>query len=331
MSRHLTSQRVFTIHPKQDPKVPLTDLLDRLFIDQKRTWRLFADGYEALAGVKTRNVDCDGFSVTLQFNPRRMASTSARVDEQSLKMRKCFLCIENLPDEQRGILYQDSFLILCNPAPIFDRHFTVSHTRHIPQSVEAFLDVFLELARELSPSFTVFYNGPRCGASAPDHLHAQVCPANILPIEALSAEEPRRVFVRKDGTVSFWTLRNCGREVILIESTDKREMESAIRGLLDAMRTTLQMTDEPMINILGSFAKGTWRLTVFPRSKHRPDVYYRQGNDQILISPAAVDLGGVVVTPQEKDFASVDAHMIEGIFREVSLEKTIMDRVFGAL
>ncbi len=326
----LTSQRVFIIHPAKDPKVPLPDRLQQLILDQKQSWRDFADGYDALRAVKTRNIVCDGFSVTLQFNPRRITSTSARVDERSLLSRKCFLCIENLPEDQRGVLYQDNFLILCNPAPIFDRHFTISNVTHCEQSIEAFPGILFDLARELSPFYTMFYNGPKCGASAPDHMHFQAGPTNVLPIEALAIDESKRVLKKKEERVSIWTLRDCGRQVILIESGDREETENALRRLLGAMRKTLARTEEPMINVLCSFAGGKWRLIVFPRSKHRPEVYFRQGNDQVLISPAAVDLGGLIITPLEKDFASVDAQLVESIFREVSLDGPTIERILDA-
>jgi hypothetical protein len=326
----LTSQRVFVIHPSKDPKVPLPDRLQQLLRDQKQSWPDLAKGYAALSETKTKSMECEGASVILQFNPGRIKSTSARVDEKSIQSRKCFLCIENLPDEQRGILYQDNFLILCNPAPIFDRHFTVSHTSHVPQSIEAFPGVLLDLAFELSPSYTVFYNGPKCGASAPDHLHFQVCPANILPIESLAAKETLRVLPIKNDVAPVWTLNSCSRQTLVIESGDKREMESTVGGLLHAMRKTLAVSDEPMVNVLCSYAGGIWRLIVFPRSKHRPDVYYREGEDQVLISPAAVDLGGVIITPIEKDFVSVDANMVSSIFKEVSLDAGAVERILGA-
>jgi hypothetical protein len=323
----LTSQKVFTIHPKNDPKVALPDRLQQLLLDQKKTWREFADGYDALQATKTRTVDCDGASVTLQFNPQRIKSASARVDKQSLQSRKCFLCIENLPDEQRGILYQDHFLILCNPAPIFDRHFTISHVTHQKQSIEAFPDIFLDLAREFGPSYTIFYNGPKCGASAPDHVHFQACLSNVLPVESLAADDTKRVLKKKEGSVSFWALSTCGRQVIVIESGDKNDMELALHRLVEGMRKTLGVSDEPMINVLCSFAGGIWRLIVFPRSKHRPDVYYRQGDDRVLISPGAVDLGGLIITPIEKDFISVDAKMVKDIFREVSLDGQAVEQI----
>jgi len=326
----LTSQRVFVIHPNKDPKVSLSERLQQLLREQKQSWPDLARGYAVLSETKTRLIECEGSPVILQFNPGRIKSTSARVDEKSIQSRKCFLCIENLPDEQRAILYQDNFLILCNPAPIFDRHFTISHTNHVAQSLEAFPGVFLDLAFELSPSYTVFYNGPKCGASAPDHLHFQVCPSNILPIEALAGNETKRILKTTDNAVSVWTLSSCGRQILVIESKDKKEMELAVGLLLRAMRRTLAVTDEPMVNVLCSFADGRWQMIIFPRSKHRPDVYYREGGDQVLISPAAVDLGGVIITPLEKDFVSVDAKIVEGIFKEVSLDAQAVERILGA-
>ncbi len=328
---HLTSQRIFAIHPKNNPEVSLAIRLRQLLDVQKQGWRDLAAGCDALHTVKTRTVQCSGLAVNLQFNPGRIQSTSAVLDEESLRSRQCFLCYENMPDEQRGILFHDQFLILCNPAPIFDLHFTVSHIMHRPQSIEAFPGVFLDLARELNRTSTVFYNGPRCGASAPDHMHFQICPVNVLPIETIAASDEARNLVRKEGSHSIWTLSNCGRQAIVLECSDKHETESVLFRLLDAMKQVLERTEEPLVNILCSFKDNTWRLIIFPRTKHRPEAFSKEGNDQVLISPAAVDLAGVVVTPVERDFTAVDAATIEGIFREVSLDGSVVDAILGAL
>lgn len=326
----LTSQRIFTIHPELNPGAPLPERLQQLLADQQRSWRQLSEGYRALRDVGTRELPCDGFTVRLQFNPRRIVSTGARVDEQSIKARPCFLCVENLPDEQRGILYHGTFLILCNPAPIFERHFTVSHTNHTGQAIEPAVETLLDLSRDLGPGYTVFYNGPRCGASAPDHLHFQACPSNVLPIELEAVEPSRRVSVRKEGTVSAFTLSRCGRSVIVVESRDAKETAHVLRKLLESMRTRLGIVEEPMVNILCTFGYDAWRLIIFPRKKHRPDAYFLEGNDRILISPAAVDLGGLVVTPVEKDFMSVDAKTMEGIYTEVSLEPDTVGEILDA-
>ncbi len=328
---HLTSQRIFAIHPKVNPEVSLAIRLRQLLDVQKLAWRDLAEGHDALRKVKTRTVDCRGLAVTLQFNPGRIKSTSAQVDEESLRTRQCFLCYENMPDEQRGILYHDQFLILCNPAPIFDLHFTVSHITHRPQSIEAFPGTMLDLAHDLNRTFTVFYNGPQCGASAPDHMHFQICPANVLPIEVFAANDGGRVLIRKQGSHLIWTLTNCGRKVIVVECSDKHETGSVLFRLLESMKKVLERTEEPLVNILCSFKDNVWRLTIFLRTKHRPDAYYKGGKEQILISPAAVDLAGFVITPLEKDFVSVDTATVEGIFREVSQDGSVIDKILGTL
>lgn len=328
---NLTSQRIFVIHPGKEAAVSLSDRVDQLFENQKSTWKQFAEALEALNATKTRQINCDAIPVTLQFNPRRITSTGARLDEQSLQSRECFLCIQNLPDEQRGILYQDKFLILCNPAPIFDRHITISHVHHVEQAIEPFTGELLDLAQDLSPSFTVFYNGPKCGASAPDHMHFQACPSDVLPIKHLGSQEEKKELRMKEKEFSVWTLKNCGRTLIVVRSTNKQDAEKILRRLLAAMRTVQEKSDEPMINILCSFGNGMWEMIIFPRTKHRPDVYYNEGNDRILISPGAVDLAGFVVTPVEKDFASVDARLIEQIYSEVCLDSSSFNQIFNAL
>ena len=328
---HIPSQRVFFNYPGSGGTVSLPDQVDQLLQDQKKTWKQFAEGTEALKATKTRQLECDGNSVTLQFNPKRIVSTGARLDEATLKARKCFLCVQNLPDEQRGILYRDNFLILCNPAPIFQKHLTIAHIDHIEQAIEPFAGTMLDLARDLGPSFTLFYNGPKCGASAPDHVHFQACPSNVLSIERLVSREATKGLRLREKEVSVWSLGNCGRTIILVRTASRTEAEKILHGLLAAMRTISGTPEEPMVNILCTFANRSWEMIIFPRRKHRPDVYFKEGDDRILISPAAVDLAGFVVTPVEKDFLSVDARLIEQIYLEVCLDSSSIDRIFAAL
>ena len=201
--------------------MPGDSLADLSFLSLKnknQSGGILADAYESLDSVKVREIHCDGFSTLLQFNPKRIVSTSANVDDKSVRERKCFLCLENLPEEQKGVLYRDEFLILCNPAPIFPRHFTISTVRHTPQEIGKFIGTLLSLAKELSPEFTVFYNGPRCGASAPDHMHFQASPSWSIPVERDAEDVQRRVLRKKEGAVSFLTLRKYGRQVLLLES-----------------------------------------------------------------------------------------------------------------
>ncbi len=289
------------------------------------------NGVKALDAVQFRDVDCGDFSVRLQYNPQRIVSSGAKVDAASIKARKCFLCQENLPPEQLGILYQEKFLILCNPMPIFREHFTISHINHIPQSIEENVLPLLNLAKDFSSSHTIFYNGPKCGASAPDHMHFQASPSGIIPVERDAHEKNRRIHRKKIGGVDFYSLEGYGREVIMLESSIKQDMEFSFLRLVGAMRKIENTTEEPLLNVLCNYSENSWRMIVFPRSKHRPDMYFQEGDKQVLISPAAVDIGGLIVTPKEKDFQSVDSIIIKKIFTEVSVSHEVTRQIISAL
>src|SRR5690606_5973953 len=140
---------------------------------QKQDWPQCAEGYATLKDVRVKEFQFNGFKIKVQFNAGRITSSAAKVDAKSISERKCFLCTENLPAEQKGILYGEDYLILCNPFPIFNEHFTLTHIQHAPQSIKGSFNKLLSLSKNLSKYYTVFYNGPRCGASAPDHMHFQ--------------------------------------------------------------------------------------------------------------------------------------------------------------
>ncbi|MBI3587003.1 MAG: DUF4922 domain-containing protein [Ignavibacteriales bacterium] len=326
----MINEKVFAVYDRGS-STSLSELSFQLLGAQRTSWAQLAEGCASLASVVVREVKCNGFSAFLQFNPQRIVSTAAKVDAQTIRERKCFLCVENLPSAQKGVLYIDEFLILCNPAPIFNNHFTISNIKHIPQSIESFAGTFLQLAKDLSPALTVFYNGPKCGASAPDHMHFQASPTGVIPIERDASESSRRILKGQQGAVALYTLKNYGRQVVVLESEDKQSLETALLKFISAMRTIVYVTEEPMLNILCSYGPHEWRLIIFPRKKHRPDVFFKEGNEKILISPAAIDIGGLVVTPMEKDFNTVDARMIEGIFNEVSLETETVESILSQL
>ena len=128
-------------------------------------------------------IEFDGFKIVLQYNPARLISSAAKVDAKSVRERKCFLCSPNLPRDQRGLDFGREYVILCNPFPIFPEHFTIPHKEHRPQMIGGNMDVMLDLAKEMASRYTIFYNGPRCGASAPDHLHFQAGSRGFMPIE----------------------------------------------------------------------------------------------------------------------------------------------------
>lgn len=323
-------QKIYSSFTSRSAGDSLSEQILGLLDQQKKTWRQLAEGYIALELIRLREVHCDGYSVRLQFNPNRIVSSGAKVDAKSISERKCFLCIDNLPEEQKGILYHDQFLVLCNPAPIFSQHCTISNINHIPQEIENSLGLFFSLAKDFT-GFTVFYNGPKCGASAPDHMHFQACPSGMIPVER-DVEEPRRKeLIGEAGAVSCFIIKDYGRRVLALESADAAELESYIVKFLRSMKEVLATTGEPMLNILCSFRQNRWCVIIFPRRKHRPDVYFREGDAQVLISPASVDIGGLIITPIEKDFQKVDAEMIHNIFEEVSIDKGVLEKILGGM
>jgi len=299
----------------------LAGLCGNLLADQKKTWPDLAAGHEALAAVRLRDIPCPGFSVRVQFNPQRIASSTARVDSESIRKRKCFLCPGNLPPLQKGVLYRREYLVLCNPAPIFPRHYTISSLRHIPQSLEEHLDGLLLLAEDFSEDATVLYNGPRSGASAPDHFHFQAAPSGAIPIESVLDEKGRKKRIRRvDGASLSWGM-NLGRTALIVEGSDARGVADLTLAVISEMKKISREPGEPMMNVLCSHGKSGWRVALFPRGRHRPDMFYRGGDEQVLISPGAVDMGGLIITSRERDFMVLDSERVQAVFREVSWDE----------
>jgi hypothetical protein len=309
----------------------LAKLYQLLSGEQERTWPRLREGTAALKEVKIRTIHCGGYDVQLQFNPRRIHSTGAKVDADSIRERKCFLCPANLPLEQQGILYKNEFLLLCNPAPIFEYHGTIIHLHHIPQAIETQMEVVLTLAKDLSPSYTLFYNGPKCGASAPDHWHVQASPAGMIPIELESRDPERIELVKTYHNVKLSTMKNYGRGVMMMESDDYKELCAMFLRTVAALRSFLATHEEPPMNIIFSYNQDCWRLIIIPRKKHRPDMYFKDGEERVLISPAAVDIGGLMITPMEKDFERVDAVAIQAIFAEVCYGEDVIHKILDRL
>jgi hypothetical protein len=306
----------------------LPDLCDDLFARQKKAWPALLNSYDALGTVETRTVDLNGHPVQLQYNPQRITSTVAKVDPSSLKERPCFLCPQNLPDVQEGIAYRREFLLLCNPAPIFAPHYTICHRQHVPQLIDEALTGFLQLSADLGERLTVLYNGALCGASAPDHLHFQAVPSEIMPIEAALLTGPERRSAKGRKELSVTATRSPGRAVIVVEGEERDQVETLLRRLMAAMRAVLSPSaGEPMMNLCCSYRDGRWRVIVFPRRKHRPDVYYGEAEERILVSPGAADMGGLMVTPRKADFRRLDEILIRTIFDDVSPDEGTLNRI----
>lgn len=304
--------------PVEMGKAPLGQQIEYLFQQQLATWQMARNHYRQFMSVQRRTICFDGFRIELQHNPARARSTCADLSKPAIENRKCFLCAHHLPAEQMGLAVLDKYLLLVNPFPIFNRHYTVSGYAHEPQNLSGRLGDMLDLAKLLE-GFTVFYNGPRCGASAPDHFHFQAVPFGELPIDTeLALMMEKRLPERENGLSTYeFEIKEYLRTTIVVASCDPESLVVECETILGRLPFDHD-SGEPMMNVLASFQKGHYRLVLFPRKAQRPSCYYREGEDRILVSPASVELGGIVVAPREEDFLRISANDLRTIFEEVS-------------
>lgn len=302
----------------------MNQTVNNLLTRQLASWETAHNNYAALSGVQMKELNVNGIPYKVQFNPARIVSSGAKVDARSIKERKCFLCPANLPPEQEGIPFGGHYLILVNPFPIFPWHLTIPEEAHVDQRIASRFGDMLDLARQLT-DYTIFYNGPRCGASAPDHAHFQAGNKGFMPIE----QDWRRQIAGKIadyGQATLCYLNDAPRATLVIESPER---ETAVR-LFDIVYRSLDLKpseEEPMMNVLTLFENGKWIVFIFPRAKHRPACYTAEGEDNLLSSPASVDLGGVFITPVEKDFRKITAEDVAQILSEVCLSPTDFHRI----
>ena len=304
-----------------------------LIEQQRETWPLLREGYDGLARIETKRIRVADSTVVVQHNPKRIRSTAASVDKTSLEKRPCFLCAENLPVEEKGIAYGSDLVILCNPFQILDKHLSIVHRKHIEQKIDGNIETLLALAYDLAPDYFVLYNGPRCGASAPDHLHFQACSRELLPVEQeLKADDTIDAAhcsvceeTRRDSFELF-SLEGYGRSVIVFRGGNPEEIAEWFYRVLDQLPRDA-MDVEPMINIICTYESGTYTLYMFPRRRHRPASFFAEGDDRLLVSPGAIDMAGVVVVPERDDFAKLGREQMEAIYSEVSFSDATVNEI----
>ena len=322
LERHILAK-----YPEKDNST-MPALCKILFNSQKHNWPRLAVACRDLNSLRTREIICGSYKIQVQFNPNREISSSAKIDAESIKTRPCFLCSENLPDGQQGILYRKNYLILCNPAPIFDQHFTIVTLLHQPQEIRSSLTSLLQIAADMSPAYTVFYNGPACGASAPDHLHFQMVPASALPyLQTLKTAS----LVKEISRVRFYKADNLDRCVVILESKKRESLMEQFERFVNLTRESDVASSEPLMNIFCIYENYIWRLVIYMRQKHRPNAYFALGDKRIFVSPGAIDMAGVIITPLLNDFNRLDCDTIRGIYSEVSLPGEMMDIILKEL
>ena len=299
-------------------------LVEGLAEQQLATWPMLRDAVAGLARVEYKRVRVRGSDVLAQFNPQRIVSTGAKVDAATIKQRPCFLCAENLPPEERGIAFGADFVALYNPFPVLPRHLVITSRRHIPQTIEGNFGTLLDLALDLGGEFFVLYNGAACGASAPDHLHFQACARESAPIIPEIDTWVRRGLSKNSGVESF-TLKDYRLNALVARGNDRLAVYEWFERALRRLAEITGAESEPMINLVVTRDGGRWTVIIFPRSKHRPDRYFADGDAKLTVSPAAIDLAGVLVVPQPDHFSKITSRDVEEIYAEVTLDNAVFD------
>lgn len=310
--------------------VPDGEAVDAFFRTQLEAWPDAAARFEALASVRTKKLDC---GVTLQFNPARIVSTAADVAKAERGDRPCFLCSHNRPSQQRVIDTPLDIQVLVNPFPILPGHLTLPLRRHLPQELWRMYRSMLVLAGEWR-GMTLFYNGARCGASAPDHAHLQAVRTADVPV--LGSEWSERLYddarpLLSQGGNSLWFSGSYVVPVFIVESADVDGSMELMGQLLAAMPVH-DGECEPRMNVLACYREGTgWMTLLFPRASHRPACYYADGDARRMVSPGLLDMAGLVVTPRVEDFERITSDEAAAMLREVALGDDDVDAIIQRL
>ncbi|NIQ39114.1 MAG: DUF4922 domain-containing protein [Proteobacteria bacterium] len=311
-------------YTKQHGNRGLSSRVWALYGQQREAWPEFRRGHDAIREAQTRWVWLESCWVLCQYMPHRIASASARVDPPSIEKRSCFLCPENLYPQEKALAYGEDYFILCNVSPIFDYHVVITHRDHVPQQLNEHFQRALTLARDLAPHFVVIYNGPRCGASAPDHLHFQAFPRDNLPLESQvwvdQSRHGHEIIIESDK-IRIAAPRGFSRHFLIFESRDSDVLSERFHQTLGALSEDEDSIGEPMVNLIMGYRGSTWRLILFPRRKHRPQCYYGTQDDQLLISPGAIDMAGMFIIPRKRDYHKVSPKILRDIYHEVTLSE----------
>ena len=302
--------------------------ISRFFNRQLEVWTDARHRFRDLKHVETRQFSDQ---LKLQWNPARIVSTGAKIDKKTLGERPCFLCDKNRPKEQMSKQIDEKFHLLVNPFPILPVHFTIPARKHQPQLI---YKNYGEMHRFISlhSDLMVFYNGPKCGASAPDHLHFQAGTNGILPLQAnwqrlsrnltdvISLNDEEKIAVVRDFLVPAF--------VIISKSAESDE--ALFHRLYKAMPQRGDET-EPMMNII-SWRKGEEFISVvIPREKHRPEAYFAEGCAQFVVSPGALDMSGLIITPREEDFRKLTEEKALSLLQECGVSEEKMNAIIAKL
>lgn len=271
--------------------------------------------FDGLPHILYKTLTVNGTPVKVQFNPLRVRSATAKTDTQSVSSRLCFLCSGNRPARQISMPWKNC-QILVNPYPVLPSHLTIADNGHTPQTIAGRMSDMLALSRLLT-GFVVLYNGPRCGASAPDHFHFQAVEAGHTALEQTMYKWAARAVRSPWKTVEKTEGNNFSGYQILLSGSDMESLCSAFGEIYQ--RYASSGNEEPGMNIVCRYISGTWQLQVIPRIRHRPGCFFAESGAQLLVSPGVLDMAGILVTSRASDFDRITASVVDQIYHEVAV------------
>lgn len=307
--------------------------IDKFFLDQLSRWPQACDNNRALKSVQVKEFSLRGLQVKAQHNPARIVSSAAKVDKASLSKRPCFLCRDNRPTVQTFLPFEGrkgkKYEILVNPFPIFNHHLVIASSQHCDQAIWTRYVDMLDLAKNYQ-GFTFFYNGPTCGASAPDHLHFQAASAGQMPLEtdidkllSLAAIYPQNDTLEYLCSVQdahLYYYNRFARGIFALRARTAKSMAKLFYRLLDCSEIP-QGQQEPPFNLLTWYKGGEYRSVVVFRSAHRSHHYYSEGDDHLTMSPGCADVAGLFVVPVPGDFDKITAGLLQEMMDEVTISE----------
>lgn len=297
--------------------------LDKFLRDQLSVWPLASANFRALKSVSVKPVDVCCLECRVQFNPCRIASSTADVSPEAIAARPCFLCSGNRPKEQFHLPFNGRkhrrYNIQINPYPIFPKHLVIVRSEHIPQAIWHHFPDMMSFTLKY-PEYTVFYNGPESGASAPDHLHFQACPRRLMPLEravdSFLDDPGSPVATNKDA--SMYHYRGYSRGVFALKAATSKSMAKLFYRLLCCCSAS-EETAEPRFNLYTWYAGGEYRTLVILRSNERSHHFFAEGAEHLAMTPGAADMAGFFIAPVGEDFEKVGSRMLEEMIDEVTI------------
>ncbi|MBR1788319.1 MAG: DUF4922 domain-containing protein [Bacteroidaceae bacterium] len=326
------------------------DEIEAFHASEVANWALAAENYAALSRVETRVLEQQDNALLVQWNPARIVSTGAKMDAKTLSERPCFLCNHNRPAEQHTLPTEKHYEILLNPYPILPGHLTIPTRRHLPQRISSHFGTLRHLAWNM-PKHVIFYNGPECGASCPDHCHLQAGHRGILPLEKnwkhyetqltklypLTTQQEAEIEMagNKRGC-GLYLLRTWVCPVFVIRSLPTEPDSILCQRIYNALPVP-EGSAEPRMNVIcwrqdwGAGRDDEIVTLVFPRKKHRPECYSAAGSGQVLVSPGALDMAGLIITPREEDFRKLTYERAASILQEVTMTEEELQPVMAKI